>query len=153
MNIIATLYIIAWIWKQLKYLLKDQQINYGELIQWIYSTVARMAILTHTTQETLKNKMLSKRSQTQNVLYKSFKNLVKTSLIYSDGKQISSCPRQDRQEEKHLGRSMRKPLSPTWMFCILTVLVAAHVKKRQNWGTTQSNCVTVSQQSYWKNTT
>lgn len=91
-------------------MLKDQQINYGELIQWIYSTVGRMAILTHTTQETLKNKMLSKRSQTQNILYNLFKNLVKTSLIYSDGKQISSCP---RQEEKHLGRSMRKPLRPT----------------------------------------
>lgn len=71
-----------------------------------------MAILTHATQGTLKNKMLSKRSQTQNILYNLFKNLVKTSLIYSDEKQISSCPRQDRQE-KYLGRSIRKPLGVT----------------------------------------
>lgn len=116
----------AWIWKQLKYLLKDQQINYGELIQWIYSTAARIKILTHTTGN-LKNKMLSKRSQTQNVLYKSFKKFSKDKSNLQWWETNKQLPRQDRQEEKHLGRSMRKPLSPTWMFCILTVLVAAHV--------------------------
>lgn len=122
----AGLYLIAQREKNPKiYQRMKGEINCGVYIyiKEYYSIIKRIVFLIHAIWVNLKN-IMPKRSQTQeNMLwFHIHETLVKTSLIYSDRKQISNCW-QGKWRDDHKGTFWGKTV-----FCILIVLVVTQVK-------------------------